>query len=309
MYVLSAKFFAYSISIVHTDEFLVLFFDDQADLAKWDKVKNLLIYLNQHIPTSTIFTPKDYARNNNTWPSAKSLILQHQRILVLSGQNYGKAAEHVMFYKPNVCNWSEPSLPLVPFPKCTFTDSNTSAISNNVIIRPISNEIVYGPLNGEGQIGPNHNLIDENSLQHMYKCGISMVSPDNMTPKRMEATIWSYDVNEFPSNDKCTVAPFNNRTSSFRWKGSSCTLNTTQAFGVACKQIEGHFWVIGKLVNSHQVATNACPDRYYYSVPRSGYENQLLKQAAILDTRQFGAIWLNVKDLQITQLEDTAQMA
>ena len=124
----------------------------------------------------------------------------------MSGADYLTQGEELLFVKDTICNWQEPPLPLTPFPECRFTQSKTNIAIPNAdatIFRPETTEIQYGFLNANGQIGSNEYLLNEESLPGVVDCGVNIPSPDNVTPKRMEAMVWAVTKGHELDADKC----------------------------------------------------------------------------------------------------------
>ncbi len=114
----------------------------------------------------------------------------------LTASNYHTAGNSILFYKNDLCGWQEPTLPFQPYPECTFHHyhgENASTIQqDNIVFRPETSEIQYGWINALGHLGPNEFVIDEHVLPRLIECNVKIPSPDNLTPQRMEAMIWSF---------------------------------------------------------------------------------------------------------------------
>ncbi|KAI9911900.1 hypothetical protein PsorP6_009021 [Peronosclerospora sorghi] len=278
----------------NADEFLMVFFDDETNLMKWEKVGILLDYLKKYFPEEEILRPIELAYETK-WPTLEELLRVGKRILFMSGADYLTQGEEILFVKDTICNWQELALPLVPFPACRFNRSDISIPDNNfTIFRPETSEIVYAFLNANGEIGSNKHLLNEDSLPKVVDCGVNLPSPDNITPKRMEATIWAvpkeynFDVN------KCVVLTRKSKT----WESVDCKAANMVA---ACAHIENpRLWQLGNASVVESDATSACAalKSYEYSVPASGYENELLYSTLIQQApSSIVGVWLNARKI------------
>ncbi|CAK4083898.1 unnamed protein product [Aphanomyces euteiches] len=242
------------------DEFLVVYFDDEPNLLLWHKVHLLLDLIKSFFPRSEILVPGDVPRGE--WPSYESLLASGKRIAFLTASDYSPVGNDLLFHKSNLCDWQEPELPFEPYPACRFSDWNTSTITNdNVLFRPETSEIQYGFLNAMGHVGPNRYLIDEKLLPKLLECNVKIPSPDNITPKRMEAMIWSFAPQQ-PTNTTACVAMV--AAHGPRWVSLDCA--STKPMGAACK--DGRTW--------HVVEHGKCPKGAEPAVPTNGYENRVL---------------------------------
>lgn len=215
----------------------------------------------------------------------------------MSGADYLTLGEEILFVKDDICNWQEPPLPLVPFPACRFNRSTVDiGIPDDefTIFRPETSEIQYGFLNAAGQFGSNKNLLDEESLPGVTDCGVNLASPDNITPKRMEATIWAVPNGHELDPTMCVALMRATKT----WQSVDCqTANMVSA----CVDVENpRFWQLGPVSVIEADAADACGAHasriMAYSVPSSGYENGLLYDQLIEHApSSIAGVWLNAK--------------
>ncbi|CAH0480989.1 unnamed protein product [Peronospora belbahrii] len=280
----------------HSDEFLMVFFDDDTNLMKWNKVGKLLDYLKMYFLEEEILRPIELAYGT-TWPTFEELLRAGKRVMFMSGADYLMHGEELLFVKHTICDWQEPLLPLSPFPECRFNQSETDSgipDANFTIFRPETSEIEYGFLNANGQIGLNKHLLDEKSLPGVVDCGVNIPSPDNLTPKRMEATIWTVAKGHELDASKCVALMRESKT----WQSVDC-----QAANLvpACVDMKNpRRWQLGSLSVVEADATAACAalsmSELRYSAPASGYENGLLYSKLIQHaTRSITGVWLNAK--------------
>ncbi|KAL4155042.1 hypothetical protein PRNP1_007156 [Phytophthora ramorum] len=280
----------------HADEFLMVFFDDETDLMKWKKVDKLLDYIKEYFPGKEILRPFELVFDTK-WPAFEELMRVGKRVVFMSGVDYLTQGEEILFVKDNVCNWQEPPLPLAPFPECRFNHSKANIgvpDENFTIFRPETSEIEYGFLNADGQIGTNENLLDEESLPGVADCGVNVPSPDNITPKRMEATIWAVSKGHELDGNKCVALTRESTT----WQSVDCH---TPNLLPACVDVHNpRHWVLGRSPVVEADAAAACAalssGTMEFSVPASGYENELVYTQLMQHApSSISGVWLSAK--------------
>lgn len=211
----------------------------------------------------------------------------------MSGTDYLIEGQELLFVKDSICNWTEPSLPMNPFPSCDFSKPALSPADTNLtLFRPETSEIEYGFLNADGQVGKNKYLLTEKTLPDVVNCGANIPSPDNITPKRMEATIWTLEQNHTLDKHKCVGL----LRQSSKWQGVDC--NRVGMVPACVLTHNTNVWRLGAHAVKEQDAAKACSAvSLEYSVPATGYENQivfnLLKQAPA----SVEGVWLDARDL------------
>ncbi len=85
------------------------------------------------------------------------------------------------------------SLLLLPPPSLAAgKDGEERRTSAGRLLRMTGCEILYGPLNCDFEWGPNTGVLEEGVLGELAACGVNMPSPDNITPARMGAFVWSW---------------------------------------------------------------------------------------------------------------------
>ncbi|KAL3139980.1 hypothetical protein ABBQ38_004267 [Trebouxia sp. C0009 RCD-2024] len=180
-------------------EFLIVFFDDQMDLAAWDMVPALLNLTQSVFPLETIFTPPELVLIGGVWPSMDELVARGKRVMFVSGADYGLAMNTVIFTKDGtVCGWREPPLRhFVGEPICSVETNGTfpadGATLSGELYRVTTCELQYGPMNCDFVWGAtNEPLLDEVSLPEVTRCGLNSPSPDSLTPERAAAMIWTW---------------------------------------------------------------------------------------------------------------------
>eukprot|EP00198_Chlamydomonas_reinhardtii_P002266 XP_001691602.1 predicted protein [Chlamydomonas reinhardtii] len=93
-------------------EFIVLYLDDQMDLATWGRVPELLAQVTAAFPRAAILTPPELAdlvAQGGSPPSIESLVSRHgKRLLLMSAADYGAAMSHTAFNHSSPCGLAEP---------------------------------------------------------------------------------------------------------------------------------------------------------------------------------------------------------
>lgn len=231
------------------------------------------------------------------YPTFQELINIGKRIVFMSGTDYSPRGDEILFVKESICNWAEPGLPFESFPTCRFHHSDVGPLDANMtIFRPETSEIEYGFLNADGQIGKNKFVLDENSLPALIDCGVNIPSPDNITPKRIEATVWALERDHSLQKGQCVGLKRN----SLRWQSVDCT----QANFVAACVSSGstNHWQLGSPAVVEDEAAVSCSavlpgGSMEYAAAASGYENQLVFDMLQRAPASVEGVWMNAKDL------------
>jgi hypothetical protein len=115
----------------------------------------------------------------------------------------------------------------------------------------------------------------------MQRCGVDLESLDFLVPgdPRLPALVWSWAPNEPNMPGGCTV-----QGSDARWISGSCTASRR----VACQAADGSWVVPAVAVPQADAAASCTAAGATFAVPRTGYQNQLLRAAAGTDQ-----VWLN----------------
>jgi hypothetical protein len=117
----------------------------------------------------------------------------------------------------------------------------------------------------------------------MIRCGVDLFGFDQLLPEdgRLEALAWSWAPNEPSGAGDCTI-----QRSDGRWIARRCT----KRHPAACRRPDGR-WLVTLRTGPAASASGACHQRSAkHAVPRTGAENEALRQAA----RAAGAtgVWL-----------------
>lgn len=230
------------------------------------------------------------AQASHGWPPLKDLIKKGVRVMFSSATDYGKEMQDLIFTRDQVCHWKEPDLPIAPFPNCTFADGSVANVG--VMLRPMSSEIQMGPFNAGGHWGPNVGLINESTLPELIKCNVNYPSPDNVTPKRLESTVWTWAKGEparlFGDSSllNASVCASIGATDG-RWREVQCG----QVAPDACRGIKDrNLWVLGSKRKGTERST--CPPDTEFWRPENAFHNAQLQQLAL--TKGEPLVWINV---------------
>ncbi len=133
--------------------------------------------------------------------------------------------------------------------------------------------------------------IEAQDVTQAFKNGGNIVNLDNLTynDSRLEAGIWSWDVNEpnnWGGNQDCAV-----QWSNGRWDDANCS---NQHF-FACQHNETNEWNLSTYSDIWSDGENACDilGDYRFSVPKNSQENEALKSAK----GGISHVWINANDL------------
>jgi len=108
----------------------------------------------------------------------------------------------------------------------------------------------------------------------MARCGVDLTGLDQLLPDdgRLDALVWSWAENEPNPTGDCVVQ----RPETGRWEATSCSAGRRPA---ACLAPDGSWLVTTRAVKRKQ-APSACKKQgASFAVPRTGYENSLLREA------------------------------
>jgi hypothetical protein len=115
----------------------------------------------------------------------------------------------------------------------------------------------------------------------MQRCGVDLESLDFLVPgdPRLPALVWSWAPNQPSVTGACSV-----QRGDARWVSGACT----DQHRVACQTAEGSWVVPAPTVSQTEAAATCTAAGATFAVPRTGYQNQVLRAAAGTDQ-----VWLN----------------
>lgn len=243
----------------------------------------------------SLSSTRNREQHGKGWPTFQELIDVGKRVVFMSGSDYSPDGAELLFVKDDICGWQEPLLPFQPFPTCRFKHSNIGPLDENrTIFRPETSEIEYGFLNADGKIGGNKYLLDETSLPPLVACGVNLPSPDNITPKRMESTVWVAKRDEVLEKGKCIGITRDKPT----WHSIDCQAPNMVAGCV--HQAHPNHWRLGRDAVVESKSASSCGSlstEVLYGAPASGYENKLVHELLSDAPPSIAGVWVNVKDL------------
>jgi hypothetical protein len=130
--------------------------------------------------------------------------------------------------------------------------------------------------------------LDAVEARRMVRCGVDMIGLDQLQPfdPRLDAMVWSWAVNE-PSSGGCAFAGADGR-----FRSGDCGASRT----FACVDGAGVWSVAGPALPWTEGSAACAATGTSFSVPKSGYENELVKKAAAgaeiwLDYGIAGSVW------------------
>jgi hypothetical protein len=124
------------------------------------------------------------------------------------------------------------------------------------------------------------NVVDVESAGRMARCGVDLIHFDQLTPAdpRLEAVVWSWAPGQ-PRAGRCSE-----QRESGRWRSRSCAGRRP----AACR--DGRAWSVSAPVRFARAGRACKRDGGRFAVPRTGYEDELLKRALRRD--QKATAWL-----------------
>jgi hypothetical protein len=123
---------------------------------------------------------------------------------------------------------------------------------------------------GQGEVDDG---ITPETAAAMARCGVDLIGLDQVLPDdgRLESLVWSWAPNEPAAGSDCAMARADGR-----WETRACD----ESHRVACRAADGS-WTVPVAAVAQALAATACADLgLTFSVPRTGYENALLREAA-----------------------------
>lgn len=199
-----------------------------------------------------------------------------------------------LFLKTKVCTWNEPPLPLNPYPKCWYVNAEYSSWGRyGSIDRLVSSELQFGVKNSDGEIGPNRYILNELNLPDALTCGVNVVSPDNITPARMQSMVWTLAPGSYWNYGDCLVFC----KEAALWQAHKC-VEIPENTAAACQNgFNPLQWKIVGTVASLSDATELCDSQsgFYendnapmlFSIPATAYENMQLIEAVSQTSYEF----------------------
>ncbi|CCI47907.1 unnamed protein product [Albugo candida] len=275
------------------DQVVFVYFDGDEDLYKGNILMTISGYINGSFAESQIYRPSDRPENSTTWPTTLELLAMGKRIMFLTRFAYEQDVA-TLFLKTKVCTWNEPPLPLNPYPKCWYVNAEYSSWGRyGSIDRLVSSELQFGVKNSDGEIGPNRYILNELNLPDALTCGVNVVSPDNITPARMQSMVWTLAPGSYWNYGDCLVFC----KEAALWQAHKC-VEIPENTAAACQNgFNPLQWKIVGTVASLSDATELCDSQsgFYendnapmlFSIPATAYENMQLIEAVSQTSYEF----------------------
>ena len=122
----------------------------------------------------------------------------------------------------------------------------------------------------------------------MARCGVDLFGLDQLLPDdgRLESLVWSWAKNEPRAGRRCAIQ----RRSDARWQSTTCKGKRP----AACLKRDGRWLVTRKAVTVKRASSACRKRRARLAVPRTGYENQLLRYSTPM-TAKAKSTWLGYR--------------
>lgn len=200
--------------------------------------------------------------------------------MFLSSQYYSDiATRFFLFYtrEGRICDWREPHLHRNDFQSCTIPPDRhyrRRETMTGQACRLEVCEIEYGPLSCQTSLRKPLAGLDEDLLKRAFMCGYNFPSPDNLTPSRAAAAIWSWAPGHppKPTGNQNLQTFISAKDGLWRSKGT----NLTTHLPVACRRNDSALQYTWQL-QIPLSPDSPCPDGFIPGIPRNGKENTHLQ--------------------------------
>jgi hypothetical protein len=212
----------------------------------------------------------------------EQILAAGKQVFIVSGCGEGAAWQRVAFDWSN--HGEERPRGYTDFPACG-TDF-TRAFYDSQLVRYYEDST--GLTAGAATVGQAtvDDGITPDTAARFARCGVDLTGFDQLLPDdgRLPASVWSWAPDQ-PAAGDCAIARADGR-----WESRSCA----ERHPVACREADGSWAVVGPAVPA-AAALRRCAGAEH-SVPRTGYENSLLKAVgggdAWLGIRRAGDDWV-----------------
>jgi hypothetical protein len=211
-----------------------------------------------------------------------------QVVIVATGCGGGSAWSEMVFdWSGDVHSESRPrGYGDFPDPGCE-TDFDRATYESQ-IVRYFEDSTFVTSVGSTGELvtTPDDGITPETAAA-MMRCGVDLTGLDQLLPDdgRLDALVWSWEQDEPNATGDCATQD----RETARWEATSCR---AQARRAACLKPDGTWLTTNKAV-AYKKAAAACEKQgASFAVPRTGYENQLLR-AATPDTA--ATTWLGYR--------------
>jgi len=260
------------------NEFVIIYFDNEADDGNWNSGGELVSLISKYISIDEIFTPNDFILYENSFPTPQQMIDDYKKhVLFVSSTDYGTSMSSIIFARgTHICNWYEPHSfdDFSQFPSCFWDDY---APYSDVFLRITTSEIQYGIMDSGFKLGYDDEVLNVTTLPPIVSCNTPLIGCDNLTPEKSSSMIWSFERNEPSNKNECFI--ISSKTN--KWMSSKCDEN----YYLSCQNITNQFdWKLN---------LNNCDNGYVYSYPINGYSNLILTNEMIKNNINYA--YLNIK--------------
>ena len=210
-----------------------------------------------------------------------------KQVIIVSGCGKG-AAWQSYAYSWNEHKESRP-MGFEDYPSCGPDYDRTQYDSR--LIRYFEDSTRVSQVTGETDEG-----ITPDTAAAMARCGVDLLGLDQFTPTdgRLESLVWSWAPGQ-PAQGACALNRMGGKLRFGRWISKSCGSLRRRP---ACRR--GEAWIVPRELTTVRRAKRVCRHhRAHFAVPRTGYENQLLRGAmkkhhtrsALLGYRLRDGVW------------------
>nr|CCA24181.1 conserved hypothetical protein [Albugo laibachii Nc14]CCA26548.1 conserved hypothetical protein [Albugo laibachii Nc14] len=247
------------------DEFLMLYLDNGVEITnfqKWNGLHEILLendFNKVFVPLSKL---KQMASSGWSKTSINDLMAEGYRVLLLSN------TETELFYEINNFCGKLLDLPAdCPDKKIGNGEVSTPqdpVASSTKFTRMYQEELRLFSINGNLKFSHgNPRFLTAETIPQSFKCNVNVIAPDMLDISKMEAMIWSWNVDE-PRNVGPDTSVY--MTESARWITGEKSLSDWKA----CFNKENMIWRIVKDLDD-------CPMQFVYEAPQNGNQNFLLQ--------------------------------
>jgi hypothetical protein len=206
-----------------------------------------------------------------------------KQVLIVSGCGTGAAWQQAVF------DWSshgeERPVGYTDFPQCG-KDFPRAFYDSQVVRYYEDSTALTAGASAVGAATVDDGITPE-TAGRLARCGVDLTGFDQLLPDdgRLGAMVWSWAPSQ-PGPDDCAIQRVDGR-----WESRSCD----ERHAVACRQANGSWTVVVPAVPAAAAPGRCSSAGAEHAVPRTGYENQLLRAAgdgeAWLGIRRAGGRW------------------
>ena len=173
------------------------------------------------------------------------------------------------------------------FPKCG-SDFDRAKYQDRIVRYFEDSTFVTSGASTAGAAGKDDGITPQTAAA-MARCGVDLFGLDQLLPDdgRLESLVWSWAPGEPSADGRCAIQ----RRSDARWVVTPCIGMKRPA---ACRKRDGRWLVTRRAVSYRKAARTCRKRRARLAVPRTGYENQLLRYATPI-TAKGKATWLGYR--------------